>query len=179
MAGQVPINVLPDDALLEIFDFYVHRLETRWKKDDWITLVHVCQKWRNIVFRSSRLLNLQLVCKAGTPVRRTLAVWPPLPITIEQLFDSTRDGDNTNILAALENNDRIRKITFWDVSSPQERFLAAMQALTYLNLRPSDRTLPIIPNPILGGSAPQLRDSASDSDPCKLPSICVDDPCWL
>lgn len=157
--------MLPDDALVEIFDFYVHQIATRWKKDGWITLVHVCQKWRDIVFRSPRRLNLELVCTARTPVRRTLSVWPPLPVVIEQLSDSTRDEDN--ILAALKHNDRIRKITFWDVSTVQEKVLAVMQepfpALKYLDLRSSDGTPPITPNPILGGSAPHLRVLTLDS----------------
>ena len=33
---------------------------------------------------------LQLVCTARTPMRRTLALWLPLHVVIEQLFDSTR-----------------------------------------------------------------------------------------
>jgi len=164
-AGQVPINVLPDDVLLEIFDFYVLQLETSWwRKDGWITLVHVCQKWRDVVFRSPRRLNLQLVCTARTPVK-TLDIWPPLPVVIEQLFDSTRDMDN--VLAALEHNDRICKITFWALPSAQEKALAAMQepfpALTYLDLRSSGGTPPITPNPVLGGSAPHLRVLTLDS----------------
>jgi hypothetical protein len=40
----VPINVLLDDAPLEIFDSYVHQLETKWKKDGWITLSYQGEK---------------------------------------------------------------------------------------------------------------------------------------
>ncbi len=37
--GWVTIDILPDDALLEIFDFYVD--ETKWT-NRWHILVHVC-----------------------------------------------------------------------------------------------------------------------------------------
>ena len=43
--AQVTIDMLPDLALLEIFDFYM--FESRIEV--WQTLVHVCQKWRSIV----------------------------------------------------------------------------------------------------------------------------------
>ena len=58
------INVLPDVALLEIFAFVVDDNDSI---DAWHPLVHVCQKWRNIVFGSPRRLNLQLHCTAGRP----------------------------------------------------------------------------------------------------------------
>jgi hypothetical protein len=61
VVGQViTIDVLPDDALLEIFDFYMGRHrdrgfmyeELKKKKDTWQTLVHVCRRWRTLVFGS-------------------------------------------------------------------------------------------------------------------------------
>ena len=48
----------------------------------WHTLVHVCRKWRNIVFGSPRRLDLRLYCTEKTPVRKTLEVWPLLPIVV-------------------------------------------------------------------------------------------------
>ena len=60
--------MLPDVALLEIFDFYGDEEHT----EAWRTLVHVCQKWRNVVFGSPRRLDLRLYCTARTPVRETL-----------------------------------------------------------------------------------------------------------
>jgi hypothetical protein len=154
--GQVPIDMLPDDALLEIFGFYVH--ETKGT-NRWMTLVHVCQRWRIIVFDSPRHLDLQLVCTNITPVRRTLNVWPPLPIVIDQYFKSTQDIDN--ILAALEPSDRIREITLWHIPSAQwEKVLPAMEvqfpALTHLQLASSETPL-VATDLILGGSVPRLR----------------------
>jgi hypothetical protein len=51
-----------------------------WK---WHTLVHVCQRWRQIVFASPRRLNLQILCTHGTPVRKNLGIWPAFPIAID------------------------------------------------------------------------------------------------
>ena len=45
-------GMLPDIALLETFDFYVHDAQK------WYTLVHVCRKWRSVVFGSPRRLGL-------------------------------------------------------------------------------------------------------------------------
>jgi hypothetical protein len=74
----VTINTLPDVALLEIFDFFTDEI----RGEEWHTLVHVCQKWRNVAFGSPRRLRLILCCKATTPVKETLDVWPPLPIAV-------------------------------------------------------------------------------------------------
>ncbi|KAI0288342.1 hypothetical protein B0F90DRAFT_1803360, partial [Multifurca ochricompacta] len=67
------MDTLSDDSLLEIFDFYRLDLilphEPYW---DWHTLVHVCRRWRQLIFALPRRLELQLVCKSRTPVRRIL-----------------------------------------------------------------------------------------------------------
>ena len=68
--GQVKrIDVLPDEVLLEIFDFYMimnlndlYGEETSVKA--WQTLVHVCQRWRSLVFESRRRLKLRLTVKS-------------------------------------------------------------------------------------------------------------------
>ena len=90
--GRVTVDMLPDVALLEIFDYYVADAREEEKDDDerqftiqaWHTLVHVCRNWRMIVLGSPRRLDLRLFCKDTTPVKETLAVWPPLPIVIER-----------------------------------------------------------------------------------------------
>jgi hypothetical protein len=104
----VTIDVLPDVALLQIFDFYMDEV---WM-GSWKNLVHVCRKWRNIAFGSPRRLDLRLYCKAGTPVRDTLDVWPPLPIFL--CSRGHRQSGMDNIIAALEHNDRICQIDFLD-----------------------------------------------------------------
>jgi hypothetical protein len=46
-----------------MFDFYVDEDgETKEDVEVWQVLVHVCRRWRSIVFGSPRRLNLQLFC---------------------------------------------------------------------------------------------------------------------
>jgi hypothetical protein len=152
--------MLPDLALLEMFHFYVDQTAS---VDVWQTLVHVCRKWRNIVFGSPRRLHLQLICSNETPVKETLGVWPSLPI-IMKYYDPPA-SDVANVLAALEHHDRLCEVTLWDVPSPQlEEFSAVMKepspALTHLWLKSNDdeaAPVHVIPDSFLGGSAPRLR----------------------
>jgi hypothetical protein len=80
MIGQVTIDILPDDVLLVIFDYYMAKADEDGKFEEWQKLVHVCQNWRYVVFGSPLRLNLRILCSAGTPEREKLAVWPPLLI---------------------------------------------------------------------------------------------------
>ena len=69
------IDVLPDDVLLDIFDFFVEEGRQSLSKvfvEEWQTLVHVCRRWRSVVFGSPHRLNLRLVCSAKTPARDML-----------------------------------------------------------------------------------------------------------
>jgi hypothetical protein len=154
----VTIDTLPDVALLEIFDFYVKAQIKAWHR-----LVHVCRKWRDLIFASPRRLNLRLYCNLWTPVRKSLDIWPKLPIFIKD------DGDERwgldNIIAAFEHDSRVRGIDLYLVPSPRiEKALAAMQKpfpeLTYLKLHKlySIRgTARVVPASFLGGSAPSLE----------------------
>jgi hypothetical protein len=104
--------MLPDDILLEMFDFYVvEAIEAyEYLKDQmeasWQTLVHVCRRWRSIVFGSPRRLNLQLVCTTKTSARDTLDVWPELPLVIED-DDCQKEG----LIALLERRELVRRIS--------------------------------------------------------------------
>jgi hypothetical protein len=102
----IPIDVLPDDVLLEIFDFYANVHEFKARTDGWQSLVHVCRRWRSLVFESPRRLNLQLYC---TPARGTLDIWPALPLIIVANMASPSGTDN--VIAALEQSNRVRKVT--------------------------------------------------------------------
>jgi hypothetical protein len=97
--ANVTINILPDDLLLRIFHFvrvtHLHGLEDDpvisldgledvdpvWRLPWWYRLIHVCQKWRSVVFAAPNFLNLRLVCGPRTRVELT-GIWPPLPIII-------------------------------------------------------------------------------------------------
>ena len=148
--------MLTEVALLKIFEFYVDGEQI----EAWHTLVHVCQKWRSVVFGSPVRLNLRLNYKNKTLVREALDVWPPLPIIVRVYGHEMWDVDN--IITALKYNDRICELYLFDISSRQfEKVLAAMQRpfpeLTHLELQPRDETGPVKPASFLGGSAPRLE----------------------
>jgi hypothetical protein len=88
----IRIDVLPDDVLLDIFDFHLTKdlgdgeNEGKWAAEEWQLLVHVCRRWRNLVFGSPRRLNLQLYCTPETLARDRLDVWPALPLIIATHF---------------------------------------------------------------------------------------------
>ena len=160
--ARVTTDMLPDVALLEIFDFYID-----WAGiNAWRTLVHVCRKWRIVVFGSPRRLDLKLYCTPRMPVRKMLDVWPHLPLEIEafrhEMWDVARVD---NVVAALERNDRLHQLRFIDISSSQfEKISPAMQqpfpALMHLYFGfgdDVDETAPVIPASFLGGTAQRLQ----------------------
>src|SRR6266852_9767591 len=112
------IDVLPDDVLLEIFDFYVGNsvnlsYENKKWTEGWQPLVHVCRRWRNVVFGSPRRLNLQLCCSPETPIKDTLDVWPALPLIVAGNMAWSSGTDN--IIAALGQSNRVCKVNLWDL----------------------------------------------------------------
>ena len=155
--------MLPDDILLAIFDFWEEEyLQTKTQIEAWQPLVHVCQRWRNVVFGSPHRLNLRLACTAKTPVRDTLDVWSPLPLVIRDSASLAEDVDS--IVAGLKRSDRVHTIELFDIkNSPLEKVLAAMQeplpelALLLLRSESEDETMPVVRDSFLGGSAPSLR----------------------
>ena len=154
--GHVTIDILPEDALLEMFDFYLHDTNL----DAWHKLVHVCRKWRNVIFSSPRRLNLRLYCNARTPARKMLNIWPGLPIF---LYNSGHEKwGMDNIFATFKHTDRICELSLFDIPSSQsEKVLAEMQqpfpGLTGLHLGFDDETPLVVPASFLGGSAPLLQ----------------------
>jgi hypothetical protein len=168
--------MLPDDALLEIFDHYIvdsaepDPIGFLEGINAWHTLVHVCQRWRNVVFGSPRRLNLRLFCTASTPVRKMLDVWPDLPIVIRQC--NLPPGRMDNVFAALKHNDRVCEIEFqlgYYGKSELDELFAAMEgrfpALTDFRLDADQITTPDVPNSFLGGSASHLRSLSLNGTP--------------
>ena len=152
--GHAAVDTLPDELLLEIFDF------SMWRSGDWETLVQVCQRWRSIVLSAPHRLRLRLVCTGRTPVRERLYIWPKLPIVLRVLGGFY--GTNDNIIAALEHRDRIYEIYFDCVSNDElERLAGAMEVsfptLTSLYLNSIGTTAPFFSESFLGGSGPNLQ----------------------
>ena len=165
LAGQLDqqtIRMLPDDALLEIFRFYVL---DRPKK--WFRLAHVCQRWRCLVYVSPRHLNLQLVCTGHKPPGEMLDKWPTWPITIdcfEQFkYQSLSESEVNYVAAALKHNNRVSKIKLrvgdLELSHLLEKMQEPFPMLECLDLQsknPSASASTVIPDSFLGGSAPLL-----------------------
>jgi len=156
-------DLLPDDALLVIFDFFLDDTPPD-DVDGWHTLVHVCQRWRNIVLSSPRRLNLRLLCKDRRPVKEMLDIWPAFPIIIRGCgYPILLDDDADNIIAALEHPGRVCEIRLMEVPGSLLEILAEMTeesfpALETLELRlDNEWAPPVLPDSFFGGSIPRLR----------------------
>jgi len=163
--GRTTIDDIPDNILLDIFDFYrifpnfPQNVYSLW---EWHILAHVCRKWRQVLFASPRRLDLQLHCTPNTPVRKMLDTWPPLPIIIEKppYIHLHSEVDEDNLIAALEHRDRVTAITIDSLTCRQlQRVVAMMQepfpALTRLHLGSTGGAA--LPDTFMGGSAPRLQ----------------------
>ena len=173
--GRAAISILPDDVLLQVFRFDRLSYLDRWKDDinrrrrswDWYRLVHVCRRWRSLVFAWPKFLNLKLVCGPGTRVGLT-GIWPPLPIIIRNMVDS-RIPNDYDFGAAIARHSCVCEVNLLRLTSSQlQRLASAMQtqfpALIHLKLD-SNGPAPAIPNEFLGGSAPRLQTLGLQSIP--------------
>jgi hypothetical protein len=105
-------------------------------------------------------LDLCLLCTTGTPVRKMLDVWPPLPIEILDLSIDHQVGDE--IIAALEHPNRVRSLSLhgiWTALGHLVRVAELQEplpAMEYLFLQTYGEDLQVLPNTFLGGSTPCL-----------------------
>ena len=164
--------MLPDDVLLDIFDFCVIKTRLLIVKQMvvWITLSCVCRRWRGVVFQSPRRLGLKLLCTPKTPARDTLDNWPPLPLIIEDPYGIPKHWNDTsgvdNIIAALEHNDRVCQIKLRYFTSLQLGHVTNSATMhrpfpdltdLQLGIYEYNGSVPILPTSFLGGTAPLLR----------------------
>jgi hypothetical protein len=108
-------------VLLDVFCYFLDDTPQHWT-----TLVHVCRKWRRIVFASHQALNLRLFCTYGTPVPKALDCWPAaLPIIVEYGgspgLDPPAPEDEYDIISALKRYARVRSIRLTVTSSLLEK----------------------------------------------------------
>ena len=110
LSPQVTIEELSDKVLLKIFSYFLDASPRHW-----IGLVHICHKWRRIVFEARQPLSLRLFCTHSTLVLKTLDCWPALPIIVEYGGSLARrppdPKDEDNIIAALKRSKRVHSIT--------------------------------------------------------------------
>ena len=157
--GQVTIDILPDDMLLEIFSIYeeANRYVPMW----WKPFVHVCRRWREAIFASPLHLRVVLDCNPRSPVKRLLNIWPPLPIAIRYSpMRSHEESEET--IAAFEHRDRVSEISIHCTDGLEwERLATAMMepfpALGLLTLVSSHYMVPRLPKAFLGCFAPSLQ----------------------
>jgi hypothetical protein len=132
------INILNDDALLNIFSIYQldvsdeeedenAQLPRRWDRQRWwYKLAHVSRQWRYLILASPARLNIHLLCTYGVPVADMLAHSPPLlPLTvIYNEFDRKMTAeDEEGALLALSHRHRVRRIALWMPASNLGKFI--------------------------------------------------------
>jgi hypothetical protein len=149
LSRQVVIEMLSDDVLLYIFHHYLDASPKIWH-----TLTHVCQKWRRIVLTSPLGLHLRLYCTYGTPVLKALEYWPPFPLVVNYggspMLDRPSPEDEENIMAALEQSDRVSSITLAVTNSLLEKISAikkpfsGLEELVLLSQDKAQLTLPSV-----------------------------------
>ena len=161
--GRMTIDVLSEDVLIYIFNAYRRGFKDYWNYLfwPWKVLIHVCQRWRRIIFAWPYHLDVRVDCGSRTHVAKALDVWPGLPIGI---WPALRHEDWDDIIAvALEHRDRMARIHLSNLTrSRLERCTALMQGpfpvLRHLSLSYySAKDPPVITDTFLGGSAPSLR----------------------
>ena len=121
------IDVLPDDVLLEVFDFCRLNNVLAWNHQGWFKLAHTCGRWRHIIFSSPTRLDLQLCCTYGSPAADMLSHFPQLHLIID--YGRRRPlpaQDENGVLLALQHHDRIRYIDMHISSDFAELLFAVM-----------------------------------------------------
>lgn len=155
------IEVLPEDVLVEIFDFY--KMTSTTLSWGWHKLAHVCRRWRCIIFASQCRLDLRLHCTYESPVKKILDSWPTFPIVVRYNSNAKTPtpDDEDSIVAALQHRHRVCEIDIILQGSLSEKVFNMMQEsfplLERLSLRSRDNAVLVLPSTSLGGSTPRLR----------------------
>ena len=154
-----PINTLTDDILLEMFSFCVPNPHEKPINhvSVWKGLVHVCQRWQQIICASPRYLDLHLYCSRKMSFKENLSLWPGFSLNISCHIP----GDEDDLIAALEHPDRVRSIRLY-MRSKVDKVLGMLQVpfpmLTHLDLSVSEDVVLDLPDHFLGAAAPCLQD---------------------
>ena len=119
---KLTINHIPDELLIEIFDFYRQAIDPygyQWRKRHmWIGLTQVCRKWRAVMFASASRLDLGITVGPKKPDDIKTIQSYPLPIFIDYKYQymhrESEDitGALSRMLAALGHHDRVREISY-------------------------------------------------------------------
>ena len=170
--------MLPEDTLLEIFDFF--RLDalkkSRGRPWKWHRLAHVCRRWRYVVMVSPRRLGLQILCKSGAPIESILDSWPTLPLVVRYKGPKSKSLPK-NIIAALRRPDRVCELELVLSSSLIGSIVPVIQepypSLECIRITVKNAAKPpgLFNGPFLGGSAPRLKEIKLDGVAFPFPTI--------
>jgi hypothetical protein len=98
--------------------------------------MHICRKWRHIVFASHRALHLRLFCTHRKPVLKTLDSWPALPIVVQYggfpALDPPAPEDDDNIMTALVQSDRVVSVHLTITTSLLEKLYSIEEPFSRL-----------------------------------------------
>jgi hypothetical protein len=132
MVSDTPIDNLDDDSLLQIFSFYRLEDEDDWYfRLGWLKLVHVCPRWRKLIYNSWAHLDMCLLLTNDSPSMDTLSHLPPLPLVI-RYSDRTRTitrKDEGIMYLGLQQHDRVRRVDLQAPSSKLRMWLEPMNKL--------------------------------------------------
>ena len=153
--GQViQIGLLPDDVLLEIFDFYVD-MSSGYDGNHRF----MCVDDGGTLFSDHRVASICNSLYTRNARKRHIGCLASLAS-----YHSEHSGliklSLSNIITALGQSNRVRQVALYLAGWQLEEVFAAMQVpfpeLIHLQLRSYDKTLPVIPDSFLGESAPRL-----------------------
>ena len=140
--SRITISSLPDELLVEIFDWCRLGDEYGWNyRRRWYKPLQVCRRWRYLMLGSASRLKLRLLCSCR--VHRSLVVKmlmhsPPLPLIIgHPPGTSPPPQHQENVLLALPHSDRVCSISIREWES-MARGLKLLQAL--------DKPFPMLEN---------------------------------
>ena len=176
MSPKLTIDNIPDEVLLDIFDSYRQHFthgHSLWnRKHKWFKLIHVCRRWRCIIFASSTRLDLCLSMSTSNPNSVATIFLPHLsllPIAIKHHYLPVGTDPHVKteefgcMQAALKSYNRVRGITFSGTAPDFDELFKATKCpfpmLEDLELRNLDSGIAElkVPATFLDGSAPHLR----------------------
>jgi hypothetical protein len=174
LSRKATIEELSNNTLLKIFSYALDS-----SPQHWIRLVHVCHKWRRIVFEAQQALSLRLFCTYGTPVLKTLDCWPGLPIVVR--YGGSRafgtrptPQDEDNITAALKQSDRVSSIALTVTDSLLKKLSTIERPFSELEdlvLIPRDTVTLTLPSTFLWGSRLRFLHLTRIASPALLPLL--------
>lgn len=167
-------DTLPDGVIQDILVFC---LSNRYwypigHMKEWQRLVHVCRRWRQIIYGSPSCFDLHLHCSAQTPFWTNLSHWPEFPVTVQ--YTIPHDQDEIDLIEALWQVDRVRRIELIITNSEIYDVFAAMQfpfpALTHLDITGLDSEFEDeviqLPYEFMEGFAPSLQHLRFEAIAC-------------